>query len=503
MLLIAAALTMFAVLITLNNWRNGIYVVIAIGLLQDPFRKLTPGLPPYYVVWAAAVFAIVVFVAYVRHASGRFSHLYLYSKDLRNAWLFFALVVLLQALHALIRWQNPLLPTLGLLFYFGPVAALLVGIGLGRTIAAINRFMIVYVVIMLPAVLTVYLSSAYSDTWPVLKEIGELAGGNQLIIYDLGTALESYSGVFRVGEIAAWHAATCASFLLILVSQNKSVFIRILTAALVVLLIGAIVLTGRRKMLMTLTIFVIAQLGFMVMFRRKSSRQAFTLMLFGVIGSLALTLLDPASKTGFYIQRSVTVFEEAGERLGTAVDLLMSAIVKSSGIGLGAGVSAQGSHYVANTAPEIGGAGEAGLGKIVLELGVPGAFAVLALAFLVSRRIFRCLRILARTNDRLFFYSASFSAMLVANMATFLVATQVYGDLFILTILGLLAGFVFALIHAGLKLDAEQRLLRRHMVVQARDVVESGSRSPAFAGDRRASGVSVSYESAEGVGGGT
>jgi hypothetical protein len=260
-------------------------------------------------------------------------------------------------------------------------------------------------------------------------------------------------------------------------------------------------------MLMTLTIFVIAQLGFMFIFRRKFSGQAFTLMLFGVIGSLALTLLDPTSETGFYIQRSVTVFEEAGERLGRAVDLLTSAIEKSSGIGLGAGVSAQGARYAGTTAPAIGGAGEAGLGKIVLELGLPGAFAVLALAFLMSRRIFRCLRILARTNDRLFFYAASFSAMLVANMATFLVATQVYGDLFILVMLGLLAGFVFALIHTGLKLNAEQQLLRRHMVVQARDAVENASGSPALAGDRKGtgsvSGVSVSYESAEGTGGGT
>ena len=38
--------------------------VLVIGVLQDVFRKLTPGVPAYYLVWGTATFGMVVAVAY-------------------------------------------------------------------------------------------------------------------------------------------------------------------------------------------------------------------------------------------------------------------------------------------------------------------------------------------------------------------------------------------------------------------------------------------------------
>jgi len=460
MLPLTALVTAVISFIALSNWRQGVAGVILVGLLQDPFRKLTPGVPSYYVLWAMVVFGIVAMVAVMRKETGRFHYLFLHDRTMRSAWQLFIGIVLLQALHALVRWGNPLLPVLGLIFYFGPLVALLVAIGYARNERMIKKFMITYVVIMVPAALTVFLSLWYSDNWPVLREIGSFVG-RQLIIYDQGTALDSHPGIFRVGEIAAWHAATAASFLLILAIQNKSVAFRVFVGIVIVFLIGAIILTGRRKMLMTLTIFLVVQWALLALFRKGSGRQTVTLLILGITGSMGLTLLDPSSESHLYLQRGISVFEDAGERFQSALDLLWSATVRSEGIGLGAGVTAQGSQYVGGMVAAAGGSAEAGIGKIVVELGLPGAAVILFLVIALARRIFRNLAILKGVDERLLFYSVSFSSILIANIATFAVASQLYGDLFILIILGFVAGMLFSVNLSGLQLAHYQQALKK------------------------------------------
>ena len=352
-------------------------------------------------------------------------------------------IVAIQAVHALVRWGNPALPVLGLIFYFGPVVALLLGIAVADKELQIRRFLINYIVIVAPAVLTVYLSPAYSEQWSVLREIGSFVG-RELIIYDVGTALASYSGIFRAGEIAAWHAATVAVFTIIVASRDHSLALRVGMGILVILMVGVILLTGRRKMLMALTIFLVIQWAVLAMFRRGGSRLLVTMLVLGIFGSFAFVLLDPASEKGLYLQRGLSVFEEVGDRAATAIDLLLSAIYRSDGIGLGAGVAAQGAQHVGGMASAVGGAAEAGLGKLVLELGLVGGAVVVWLVMRLGFRLFQNLVLLSVLNDRLLYYSVSFMAFILANLATFLVATQVYGDYFVLTTIGLVAGMLFS-----------------------------------------------------------
>ena len=134
------------------------------------------------------------------------------------------------------------------------------GVAYANSERRITTYLTAYVLIMVPAALTVYLSLEYSDQWPILRDIGSFVGG-ELIIYDQGAALESYAGIFRTGEIAAWHAATAAAFLIMLATRNPSLAFRIVAGLVVVALVGTIILTGRRKMLMALTIFVAAAVG--------------------------------------------------------------------------------------------------------------------------------------------------------------------------------------------------------------------------------------------------
>ena len=90
------------------------------------------------------------------------------------------------------------------------------------------------------------------------------------------------------------------------------------------------------------------------------------------------------------------------------------------------------------------GAAEGGLGKITLELGVPGLFAVGWIAILVLRYLWKILRIASRHSRRMARLSFALFSFLVANIAGFSVATQAYGDLFILLILSWVLGFLLA-----------------------------------------------------------
>lgn len=454
MIELAALVAFFVIALTLGDWRRGLIAILVVAVLQDVFRKLTPGVPAYYLLWTTVTFGMVFATAFVGGAVRSLRPLYLYDPRLKVAWGLFFLVVLAQAGHALVRWGNPQVPLLGLLFYFAPVAALLLGVAFASTERRITAFLTAYVLIMTPAALTVYLSLEFSDQWPILRDIGSFVG-RQLVIYDVGTALDSHPGLFRVGEIAAWHAATAAAILIMLATRSPSLAYRIMAGLLVVALVGAILLTGRRKMLMALTIFVAVQWALLAFLHKGVNRQTLTLLVLGVVGSFALTLLDPQERTSesdLYFERGVTVFADVSGRFQTSLDLLQSAVSRSAGIGLGAGVSAQGTQYAGVVSGAVGGAAEAGLGKIVIELGIPGALVILWLLYRIARRLWEGLRLLAQASESLSYYAASFAALLIANIATFTVATQVYGDHAILILLGLVAGMLFSLAMAGIEL---------------------------------------------------
>jgi hypothetical protein len=96
-----------------------------------------------------------------------------------------------------------------------------------------------------------------------------------------------------------------------------------------------------------------------------------------------------------------------------------------------------------------GGAAEAGTGKILVELGLPGMLICLWLMFVLARRLLTIFRQLAQSDETLFYYAVSFFAMIVANVMTFVVATQIYSDPFVLIVLGMIAGFLFAICRVG------------------------------------------------------
>jgi len=456
MFYLTALISLIAVGLILTDWRKALPLLFAIGILQDVFRKLTPDAPAAYIVWIGALFGLVALVAYSRGTlRGRWNGLALGNAGLRQAWSLFALVVVAQAVHAALRWGNPLIGVLGMIFYLGPLLALMVGMAYASTLNRIDRLLKTYVLIMAPAALTVYLAEHYGSQWLVLRDIG-VQTGTQIIIFHGGQALESLSGVFRVGELAAWHAATSIAFMSILILRRPNLLRLIGAGLLGGLLIGAIVLTGRRKMLMTLTIFFSFQWILLLLLRKGLTRLSGGALTFAFTLAVAFSFLGHDQgdmQRATYVERGLSVYESTNERLDTTLDLIQSAWNRSGGIGVGAGVAGQGSRYAGGgdvAAQAVGGAAEAGLGFIIVELGLPGVLAMVWLVYRLGLRLWQGLRMLARVNPPLLIYAVSFAALLIANLSTFGVAVQLYSDYVVLITLGLVAGMLFSLVNAGI-----------------------------------------------------
>src|SRR5262249_5484780 len=114
----------------------------------------------------------------------------------------------------------------------------------------LTRFLQFYVLCVSLALTTIYLQYVGYD-WPVFGEVG-----NGLIIYDMGTGLRAYSGLFRSSEVAAWHAATVVCFIAILTMVRGMTPSRALLGGLFVLIVIALgVMTGRRKFLIEIVVF--------------------------------------------------------------------------------------------------------------------------------------------------------------------------------------------------------------------------------------------------------
>jgi hypothetical protein len=114
--------------------------------------------------------------------------------------------------------------------------------------------------------------------------------------------------------------------------------------------------------------------------------------------------------------------------------------------GIGAGAASQGSqHFATEGLIEMRGAAEGGLGKIVLELGMPGLVLALLAAALIARNLRRVLDHAAVRDPELLKLSLGMVALLAANVPVFIGASQIYGDPFVLILLGSMLGFVFAI----------------------------------------------------------
>jgi hypothetical protein len=419
---------------------------------------VAPDQPVYYVLLVGVIFGLT----WVRAAMGRvplgLRLMHQFPGSLRAPVLLFLFVVLGQALHSYVRFRSPLVPGVGLLVWLAPLLAIVLAyqFAIRCGMAGVRRLMGTYVFVALIALCGVYLEYAGFD-WGTLGEVGE-----GIVIYDVGTALKAHSGFFRASEIAAWHTAAVACFVFMLATGRKTTLLR---AAAGLLLVGLIVslgiLTGRRKILIELCVFACIYLFLVAWLQKGMARIAMTALVaaiasyIGIVGFVSPDLvqtsatkyvqMENAHRFEGYAARGQTVFADLPARVSEfGWEPLIRSVDEYGWFGVGLGTGSQGTSEVMQAHEINRGFAEGGLGKVTMELGIPG---LLVLAWLVracARHLRQRISPLAKLSPKHARLAFGLLAFLVANAAAFSVATQAYSDLFVLLILGWCIGFLFA-----------------------------------------------------------
>jgi len=242
---------------------------------------------------------------------------------------------------------------------------------------------------------------------------------------------------------------------MLLVTLRKFNFWTLLTAAIIVaLLMGIGTLTGRRKTVIEVAVFASTYFILWLVFQKGVAKLGVASAIVGLVGFGWLVVYLGSDRPVYYdqeslgyyryVERSKTVFQDAPSRfVEIGIAPIMWAYDSFGVFGAGLGVGTQGTQHFGGGGA-ISGAAEGGLGKITLELGIPGLFVMGWFAILVFNYLWRIMRDASRASPRIARLSIGLFSFLVANMAAFSVATQAYGDIFILLILSWTLGFLLA-----------------------------------------------------------
>jgi len=461
MLAVALLAALAGLLVSFIDWRRGVLVALAVGFLQDPARKLVPGEPVYFVVAFAPFFAAALAGALASGMRPSLRPLFRWHPELRAPIIVFVVIVALQMGVTLLSTGNVMLAGIGGIAYYTPLVGLLFAFWYGQRPRNVVAFTRGYVVMA-----TLMLTGVYLAVWGIEWRVLESVGSGLYIYPEAGGRLELPAGFFRIPENAAWHGAAALCLLIVLVVGRGWRSGLATAVPLGLLIVVAVILTGRRKMVVEMVLFVLLYSGLLMYFRRGAVKLAAFLASLGVITVLVQALLFPEENQATYrpyFERTTTVVEEASDRLEQMTVSSFTHVVRVNGLlGSGAGLGSQGAQHFGGGVRMVGYAAEGGLAKILAELGVPGLLACVWVAVALARSAWKGLRASGqvRSGLELDAVGLGIAAFLMANAAVYVTAFQIFGDPFVLLVLGMLLGFLLAApaaTHAGRSPGAARR----------------------------------------------
>ena len=426
----------------LINPMIGFGICLVMGFLQEPIRKLLPGEPVYVTVlvgvYVAATFAGILLRG---HALG-FRPIFRRYPSLETPALIFALLVFIQTAATFARTGNVMLAGIGILTYAAPLPTFLLGFYLVRTEADVRRYVTLYI-----AGAVLMLTGVYLTVMGLSHQLLGAVGAGLFAYSPMGGILDLHPGFFRGSELAGWHGSAAAALAVVLVLSRRNEGSSLLAAMVLVFLLLAVVFTGRRKFLVEFGIFV-GLVTFGVV-RLREGRERLVALALGlgltlVVAGAYLVSAPLMERVTPYYVRTLRVEQEAPERLeGLTVGAVRWIVQRNGLLGAGAGMGSQGAQYFGGGSAAVGSAAEGGAGKVLAELGVPGVGLLGWLVIALFRSTLVVIRDAEEPRRRLL--AVGLSAFLLSNVAVFLIAHQIFGDIFVLLVLGWIAGVVLAI----------------------------------------------------------
>jgi len=421
-------------LAAIADWRVGLFLCVAAGCLQDPIRKVAVGTPAYLTLAFFPIYAAIFFNLW--RASAPTSLLRRVHPTLFRPLGLLAAALAASTVQTILShgMGSILIASLGAFSYLGGIPALLMGFCFLRrrtvemdTLVSSSALL---TSVMLSGVPLEHAGFRFEDPW-----LGTIAQSSQewRRWYNGTEWVNMISGFYRSPEIMGWHAAAacCASIYLIARRPNQFA----LWSLTAVWSVFCVILSGRRKMLLIVLVFITV---FLYLCRQKRSRVVAYLAFAAAAGiPLLLYFSDEA-----YVDAAGSGFAASGGRFSVQLvegPLWLLTIVGPFGYGVG--TKTQGAQHLDATveSPLV----EGGFEKILVELGICGALAMAAAGVGMFRCAVRSLRVSKDFgNDQLTFAAAG--AFLVSNIAAFSTAFQVFGDPFIVCIIGFVAGVLLS-----------------------------------------------------------
>ncbi len=439
-------------------WRNAFLATLVVGFLQDPLRKIVPEQPILLVMLSTVMMLAALVGAATRAGPIRLAHLTFGDRNGSSVISLYISLVILQGLVSLIRYGSLQVAGIGMIFYLTPIPVIWLASRYVRNEMDVRRFLSMYVVMGVGVGISIHLAVAGVDSI-LLEEVGE-----GLVIYDwIVGKLRAHSGFMRSSEVAAWHLGTTSCLLIVLAVSRKSRVMWSLVPFLVAFLLSAAVYTGRRKSLVAVAVFVIVYFALLVYYRQRTGTRVLALAAFLglaiITGSLILAPDDPEADA--YVTRGSSVWVDIMDRFySMGLGSLEAGFNRAGILGLGAGSVSQGAQNFGG-AMVARGAAEGGLGKVVIELGIPGLVLLLLVIWYLSKSVRRVLNVARKTYPAGLRLQLGLLALCIANVPVFIGASQVFGDPFILFILGSCFGMVFGtprLIESKLKADQKNMI---------------------------------------------
>jgi hypothetical protein len=431
------AFMMLSMSVALVDWRRGWLLAVLCGVLQDPARKMTAGTPVIMSLSIVLVYVIVLFAAqvelqvYARDFLRRFSDLY-------AALLLVVVFLALAAVNGIVTFgiDNWKIPALSLFIYCMPMPALLLGYAWLQREEQLEKLFRFYAIMTSLALIGTPLEYLRVNS-PVLGTVG--------IDYNLrfikGIEVRLLSGFYRAPDIMGWHAATLACIGVIMALRRRT-----LSTAWPWMLVSVwgfvnCVMSGRRKAVYMVFAFAAAFLWRYV--RRLKFTEAFAFLLLAAILGGVTHQLGQNQESGVYARGATTTRDELIDRLAGGVG---ATIDQFGFLGAGLGTATQGTQHLS------GGTGfawqEGGLGKLAVELGVPGLLALALTALVMMQLLLKITRHpdLPETSQLL---RAGLFAMFIGDAVTFMASAQAYSD----PLLTLFSAFTLGCLFATSQLD--------------------------------------------------
>jgi hypothetical protein len=423
-----------SMVVAMTDWRRGWLMAILCGVLQDPARKMTPGSPVAMTLSVMLVYFVILVAAsgamqmHAREFSRRFGRVNL-------ALIVVILFLFLAAIRGLFTfglagWKAP---ALSLFIYSAPIPAVLLGYTWLQREEHLYTLFRFYAAVTSVALIGTLLEF-FDLKWAAL---GTVALSEYNLRYLPGIEIRMLSGFYRGPDIMGWHAAMLAIIGLIMTLRRQTLqraWIWLLVTGFGIL---GCFLSGRRKAIYMVAVFALVFLW--RYFRRLTAVHLITFVL--ALGLIAVVIykISADEKANVYARGAITTRAEIAQRLEGGLWETM----KQFGIlGSGLGTATQGVQHVA-TDTSVMGWQEGGLGKLAMELGLPGLLAVLILAITMVRLMLRLTAHPDVEGSSQIMRCALFG-IFIANVVEFLVSAQAYSDAVLTLMTAFFLGCMFA-----------------------------------------------------------